>query len=79
MSTENGKKALQGLQVWVEGELFQIKENMTMTFEGGSCFIQDGEGNAVDNFYKDDGVVVKEVLEGYRCYVMKAHIMFKKK
>jgi len=78
MPSENGKKALNGEQVWIEGDRFEITENMTMTFEGGSCNIEDGEGNGVDTLGANDGNVTREVLVGYKCYVMRAWVKFEK-
>jgi len=75
MSSENAKKALNGVEAWIEGDTFEITENMTMTFEGLSCNIKDGEGNLV-TLGKNDGRVSRLVYAGSRCYVIKASVKF---
>ena len=78
--SENKKKALEGKWVRIGGEQFEISDEMVMTFEGESCYIVDSEGNPVANFDESDGLVENVVvLAGYRCDVMKASIMFKKR
>jgi hypothetical protein len=79
MPSENGKKALNGERVWIEGDWFEITEDMTMTFEGRSCNVLDSTGHAVYTLRSNDGEVTRDVLDGYRCYVLKAFVEFKKK
>lgn len=78
MSTENGKKALKGEWVRVGADQFTIEEDMTMTFQGESCYVVDSKENRVASFDQTSGRVSITVLTGYRCDVMKAHIMFEK-
>lgn len=79
MSSENGKKALEGEWVRIAGDQFDMSEDMIITFEGESCNITDGEGNPVYTFGIGDGRVTRNVLAGYRCYVMKAYVKFEKR
>ena len=52
---------------------------MTMIFEGRSCNITDGEGKVVEELDTEDGQVTKEVLAGYKFYIIRAWIKFKKR
>jgi hypothetical protein len=80
MSSDAGKKALAGDWVEIGAELFEITEDMLLSFEGRSCNIQDEEGNLVKQLGEKDGKVEDEsVLAGYRCFVMKAFVKFEKK
>jgi len=79
MSAKAGDKALSGEWEEIGGHKFEITEEMTMTFEGRSCNILDGEEKVVDELGTKDGQVTREVLAGYRCYVMRARIKFEKR
>jgi hypothetical protein len=79
MSTENGKKALNGERVWIPGDMFVIKEDMTMTFEGGSCNVKNSDGEFVYEVKTDDGNVELNVSKGYTCYVLMGWLKFEKK
>jgi hypothetical protein len=73
-ATENGKKALDGKWMFVKADRFTIIETMTMTFEGESCYVEDGEGDNVISLV--DVKAERTVYPGYQCHVMKAHIKF---
>ncbi|OCL04532.1 hypothetical protein AOQ84DRAFT_115850 [Glonium stellatum] len=79
MSAKVGDKALSGKWEDIGAHVFEITEDMTMTFEGRSCNIEDGEGKLVKALGTEDGQVTREVLAGYRCYVMRARIKLEKK
>lgn len=75
-----GERALNGEWEYISNKCFELEEDMVMTFEGSSCNITDREGNPVPagELGKDNGQVVKNVLAGYRCYVMRARVKFVK-
>jgi hypothetical protein len=50
-----------------------------MIFKGILCNIQDSKGKWVEELGIEDGQIVKEVFTGYKCYMMKAKIKFKKR
>jgi len=50
-----------------------------MEFQGKSYNITDSEGNMVKELGKGHGRVLRDILTGYRCYVMRAWIKFKRK
>jgi hypothetical protein len=79
MTTTVGNKALHGEWEEIGAHKFEMLEDMTMTFEGISCNIQDGKGSLVRTLGKKDGQVTQEVLTGYRCYVIRSRIKFEKK
>lgn len=79
MSTKLGDKALSGEWEEIGAKKFEITEDMTMEFQGKSCNIKDGEGSLVEKLGAEHGKVEREVLIGYRCYVMQAWVRFKKK
>lgn len=81
MSDAVGEKALSGAWERISIKCFEIQEDMVMQFEGRSCNITDSEGNPVPGgtFGPDDGRVEKEVLAGFRCYIMRALVKFEKK
>ena len=79
MSAKAGDKALSGEWEAIGAHKFEITEDMTMTFEGRSCNITDGEGKVVEELGTEDGQVTKEVLAGYKFYVMRARIKFEKR
>jgi len=79
MSAKAGDKALSGEWEAIGAHKFEITEDMTMTFEGISCNIKDGEGKLVEELGTEDGQVTREVLAGYRCYVMRARIKLEKR
>lgn len=70
-----GEKALNGEWEEISNYKFQITEDMVLEFEGESCNIIAKDGQ-VDSFGEKDGHVKKEVRPGYRCYVMKARVLF---
>jgi hypothetical protein len=78
MSTEAGKKAMNGEWVEVTIDRFEITQKMSMTFEGRSCNIEDEDGELVVALGAKDGNVTKEVQKGYLCYVMRAKVKFEK-
>lgn len=75
MCSENVKKALNGEEVWIEGEQFEITEPMTVKVTRGSCVVVDAQGNEVVSFVKEGRASVKD---GYRCNVIKAWVQFTK-
>ena len=79
MSVKRGEKALNGEWEKISALAFEISEDMTMEFQGKSCNIADSEGNLVENLGEGHGQVSREVLAGYRCYVMRAWVKFEKK
>ena len=79
MPTKLGDKALSGQWEEIGACRFEIPEDMTMEFQGKSCNIVDGEGNTVEELGPDHGRVTREVLAGYKCYVLKAWIKFERK
>lgn len=81
MSDAVGEKALSGEWETISNNCFEIQDDMIMEFEGRSCNITDSEGNPIPDgqFGPDDGRVEKEVLVGYRCYIMRALVRFEKK
>lgn len=80
MSAKVGDLALSGEWEEIKTALkFEITESMTMEFEGTSCNIADDEGKLVDSLGTAHGRVTREVLYGYKCYVIKAWIKFEKK
>jgi hypothetical protein len=74
-------KALNGewVEILLKPQKFDIPEDMTMTFEGRSCHIEDSEKNLVESLGLDDGIATRDVFTGYRCYVTKGRIKFEKK
>jgi hypothetical protein len=78
MPTENGQKALDGKRTYIEGERFEIHEDMEITFEGQSCNILDKEGTEVFAFRSQDGAKTEKVLPGYKCYVLEGWVQFQK-
>jgi len=50
-----------------------------MTFKGRSCNITDNKDKLVVAYGPDDGEVQKDVMAGYKCYVMRANIKFERK
>lgn len=79
MPFEVGEKALKGEPEQIGAYMFEMKEDMIMTFEGRSCNIFDAKERVVEELGAKDGEVTREVPAGYRCYVMKAKIKFEKK
>ena len=49
-----------------------------MTFKGRLCNITDNKGKVIEELGIEDGQVIKEVL-GYKFYVIRAWIKFKKR
>lgn len=79
MSVKTGEKALNGEGEKISAYAFQLTEDMIMEFEGRSCNILDGEGRLVEKLGTENGRVKREILSGYRCYVMQAWVQFQKK
>jgi len=79
MSVQRGAKAFNGEWEKISAKAFDIPEDMTMEFQGKSCNIMDGEGNVVEQLGEDHGRVSREVLAGYRCYVIRAWVKFERK
>jgi hypothetical protein len=79
MSTKLGVMALSGEWEEIGACRFEITEDMTMEFQGKSCNIVDGAGGLVEALGAEHGRVLREVLTGYRCYVLKAWVKFEKK
>jgi len=79
MSAKAGDKALSGEWEEIGAHKFDITEDMTMTFQGRSCNITDSEGKLVEKLGTEDGQVTREVLAGYKCYVMWARIKLEKR
>lgn len=75
--SETGDKALGGNWEKISAFAFEIEEDMTMEFEGQSCNIADSEGKLVEKI--GEGYATRDVLAGYRCYVMRARVKFVKK
>jgi hypothetical protein len=76
-----GDKALKGESEWISNKCFEVEESMIMTFEGRSCNITDKEGNPIPNgkLGPEHGETTREVLAGYRCYVIRAQVKFERK
>lgn len=79
MSGKAGDKALSGDWEEISAYRFEITDDMTMEFQGTSCNIQDSERNLVESLGTEHGRVTREVLAGYRCYVIKSWVRFTKK
>jgi len=73
-----GDLALSGQWEEIMAQYFDIKEDMTMEFQGEYCNIEDAAGSFVEQFDKNSGEVKKDVFVGFRCYVMKAKVRFTK-
>ena len=50
-----------------------------MIFKSRLCNITDGEGKVVEELGIEDGQVTKEVLAGYKFYIIRAWIKFEKR
>lgn len=74
-----GAKALSGQWEQVGAQYFDVAEDMTMEFQGRSCEIQDGAGGVVEKLSAEHGRVTRDVLAGYRCYVLRAWVRFERK
>lgn len=74
MSTENGKRALNGEEVWVEADQFVMEVPMIVNFTGGSCLVVDGEGKQIASHIKTGEI---RLQAGQRCDIMKAYTVFK--
>lgn len=79
MSAKRGFKALNGDWENISNTVFKITENMTMEFRGKSYNIINKEGDPVEQLGEGDGQVSREVLAGYRYYVMRAWVKFERK
>ena len=62
----------------IGAQVFEISEGMTLHFQGASCNIVDGNGDLVENLTDENGSTTREVYPQYRCYVIKARVMFKR-
>ena len=65
MSTKTGDKAFNREQEEIRGHIFEITEDMTMTFKGRLCNIKDGKRKLVKALGIENGQVIKEVLARY--------------
>lgn len=74
-----GERALSGETERISAKCFEIKEDMLMIFEGQSCNITDNKDEPIFAYGSNDGEVRENVKAGYKCYVMRAHIKFKRK
>lgn len=76
-----GEKAIHGEWEYISNKCFEIEEDMVMKFEGRSCNIADRDGNLVPNgeLRSPDVEITRDVLAGYRCYVMRARVKFERK
>jgi hypothetical protein len=54
MSAKAGDKALSGEWEAIGGYIFEIMEDITITFKGGLCNIIDGEGKLVEELGIED-------------------------
>lgn len=80
MAANHGEQALSGEWEEITAALkFEITEIMTMEFKGESCNIADTEGKLVENLGTAHGHVSRELLPGYKCYVVKAWVRFTKR
>jgi hypothetical protein len=79
MSAKARDKALSREWEEIKAYKFEIMEDITMIFKGILCNIQDSKGKWVEELGIEDGQIVKEVFTGYKCYMMKAKIKFKKR
>lgn len=79
MSVAVGEKALSGEWETISNKCFEIQEDLIMEFEGRSCNITDSEGNPIPDGQFGPGKAKKEVLAGFRCYIMKAVVKFERK
>lgn len=75
--SETGDRALSGDWEKISAFAFEMAEDMTMEFEGQSCNILDSEGMLVEKIGQSSAK--KDVLAGYRCYVIRARVKFAKK
>jgi hypothetical protein len=74
---KTGEKALRGDWERIGAFVFELQEDMTMEFDGKSCNILDSKRAVVEII--PQGKETRDVLAGYRCYVMEADIRFTKK
>lgn len=79
MSVKRGDKAFNGEWEKISAKAFDITEDMTMEFQGKSCNIMDSEEKLVEQLGEEHGQVSREVLAGYRCYVIRARVKFERK
>lgn len=81
ITTRLGEQALKGEWERIGAKCFEMQEDMVFTFEGVSCNIADSENNLIPGgkLGSSDGEVTRNVLAGYRCYVMRARVKFEKK
>jgi len=79
MSVKRGDKAFNGEWEKISVFVFEITEDKTMEFQGKSCNIIDSDGNLVEQLGEGNGQVSRQVLAGYRCYVMRAWVKFERK
>ncbi len=79
MSTTVGAKAFNGEWEQIGAQYFDIAEDMVMEFQGQSCNIVDSGANLVEKLGTGHGRVTRDVLAGYRIYVIRAWVKFEKK
>lgn len=77
MSTNVGERALAGFDEYIIVCCFEITEEMTLEFKGLSCNIENPDGPD-EELGPEKELVRRKVYPGYRCYVLKAWMSFKK-
>jgi len=78
-TTTVGERAFNGEWEQIGAQYFDITEDMIMEFQGRSCNIADSEGNLVEKLGTEHGRVTRDIVAGYRCYVIRAWVKFEKK
>ena len=79
MSIKARNKALSGKQKVIRAYKFKITENISITFKGILYNIKNGEGKLVKALGTENGQVTREVLAGYKYYIIRARIKLKKR
>jgi hypothetical protein len=74
-----GEKALRGEWEEIPAQVFDIVEEMILHFEGASCNIVNAEGDLVESLTDEEGLATREVFPQYRCYVIRARVMFERR
>lgn len=77
MSTNVGDIALAGFDEYITVYRFKITEDMTLEFKGLSCNIENPDGPD-EELGPEEEPITRKVYAGYRCYVLKAWMSFKK-
>lgn len=81
MSDEVGRKALSGEWAWISNKCIEIKKKILMGFKGRPCNIINNKSDPIpaDELGLNNRLVERDVLPGYRYYMMRAHVKFGKK